>query len=784
MKGVPVRQGERVRLRRWVTVAVAAAIGLGAVALGGAPAGAIITAGDGGGTGGTVGCINTSSAHMSTSVDNPLYGQPFTVSWSGSIASDCWSVTLYYPDGSSQDVAASGSIVVQPPIGTQTWRLRVDSPNGSTQLASLSVTVAPLPMLPGAALARGGAGKLDLVAVNNVDGVTIQSQTAPNGSFGAAGSFGFKRSVAAETDAAGRVELFATDGSAQIFHTTETGVGAGAWNGWSQLDGLLISVAVARNADGRLELFGANSSGNVFRRLQLTAGASGTGASGWGSWYMFDGALREVAAETNSDGRVELFGINSAGGIYHRWQTAPNSDSWSDWVNIPGWLSSIAVARNADGRLEIFGTDTIGQLRYATQTTPGASTLTDFGVIASGHGGPLTAETDASGRIELVGYGDDGMLDHRAQVTPNSNDWTGWTALNRRSNPSQYLVTCTQVPSCQIADVSGDGRADLVTVDTSSGDVLVSVANPASPGDFAGPQPWAYGLCPAGTTCQFGDVNGGGVDAVVFRTSGPDAGTGSVALSTGTYFLTPTVWSSSLCTDLSTCVLGDVNGDRRADVVAFRRSSVTAVNDGNAYASISNGSNGFSAPTLWSSNICLADQRCAVADVNGDTWDDAVALVTSGANQGQVMVALNNGTGFAATQVWTSSSPCVGNAICAVVDFTKDGRADVVAKSPTDTGDGQVWVAASNGAAFAAATKVSFDPNAPAFQLGNGRHSCDQLAADAMALSKAATALKTIAGVYTGNGFGFFSQILEEAAQSLLDDMSDKLNEYQQKGCH
>ncbi|HWU29187.1 MAG TPA: tectonin domain-containing protein, partial [Microbacterium sp.] len=71
---------------------------------------------------------------------------------------------------------------------------------------------------------------------------------------------------------------------------------------------------VARNADGRLALFGTNSADNIWHRAQTSIGGA------WNAWTQFDGALRSIAAETNADGRIEVFGVNAAGQIWHRSQ--------------------------------------------------------------------------------------------------------------------------------------------------------------------------------------------------------------------------------------------------------------------------------------------------------------------------------------------------------------------------------------------------------------------------------------------------------------------------------
>ncbi|EMF01335.1 hypothetical protein J7W19_31150 [Streptomyces mobaraensis NBRC 13819 = DSM 40847] len=96
-------------------------------------------------------------------------------------------------------------------------------------------------------------------------------------------------------------------------------------------DGYGSSIAAARNADGRLELFGTDSTGGVWHRRQVSPGA------GWTGWEKFDGSLTQVAAQTNADGRVELFGVDRTGGVWHRWQTYAGG-GWTGWDKFDGAL--------------------------------------------------------------------------------------------------------------------------------------------------------------------------------------------------------------------------------------------------------------------------------------------------------------------------------------------------------------------------------------------------------------------------------------------------------------
>ena len=59
------------------------------------------------------------------------------------------------------------------------------------------------------------------------------------------------------------------NGSGSPFHRAQASAGAAAWTPWAPLTGRFTSVAAARNADGRVELFGVTSAGSaVLWRVQ------------------------------------------------------------------------------------------------------------------------------------------------------------------------------------------------------------------------------------------------------------------------------------------------------------------------------------------------------------------------------------------------------------------------------------------------------------------------------------------------------------------------------------
>jgi subtilisin family serine protease len=148
---------------------------------------------------------------------------------------------------------------------------------------------------------------------------------------------GVARTVTAQQNTDGIIDVFALNTAGQIWHTWQTGVGSATYTPWVQLDGTLTSIAAGRNSNGTIELFGANSQGNFFHR------DSNAGTNSWQLWQEIVvpdsiGKLHSLATDTQVNGDVAVFAVNTAGQIWHAEQQGPSASRYSDWVQLDGTL--------------------------------------------------------------------------------------------------------------------------------------------------------------------------------------------------------------------------------------------------------------------------------------------------------------------------------------------------------------------------------------------------------------------------------------------------------------
>ena len=252
------------------------------------------------------------------------------------------------------------------------------------------------------------------------------------------------------------------------------------------------------------------------------------------------------------------------------------------------------------------------------------------------------ADVNGDGQADIIGFANSAVL-----VALGQSDGTFSTPLiaSNSFTPSGEGWSSNDRYPRQVADVNGDGQADIIGFANSA--VLVALGQ--SDGTFSTPLIASNSFTPSGEGWysndrflrQVADVNGDGqADIIGFANSAVLVALGR---SDGT-FSTPSIASHSFTpsgegwysNDRYPRQLADVNGDGRADIVGFANSAVLidlGQSDGTFGSAFVVHNEFTSSGGRWSS---FDRQPRQVADVNGDGQADII-----GFGESQVSVSLS-----------------------------------------------------------------------------------------------------------------------------------------------
>ncbi|MCT2583942.1 FG-GAP-like repeat-containing protein [Actinophytocola gossypii] len=292
------------------------------------------------------------------------------------------------------------------------------------------------------------------------------------------------------------------------------------------------------------------------------------------------------------------------------------------------------------------------------------------------------ADFDGDGRDDIVTFTHGPLAD----VYVALSDGGRFVGTSRKWN--DFFALDGETPLT--GDFDGDGRDDIVTFTHGSmADVHVALSTGSA---FAGATKWHDHFALDGEVPAVGDVDGDGRDDIVTFTR--DAlGDVYVARSTGSGFIASAKWHDFFGIAGESPGVADVNGDGRADIVTF-----THGGDADVYVALSTGS-GFGPSAKWHDSFATGRVTPRLGDVNGDGRADLVAF---DGDPAEVQVALSTGSGFGAPSTWhdffapTGEFPYVG-------DFDGDGRTDIV--TFTHNAGADVYTALSTGSGFGPGTR-------------------------------------------------------------------------------
>ena len=237
---------------------------------------------------------------------------------------------------------------------------------------------------------------------------------------------------------------------------------------------------------------------------------------------------------------------------------------------------------------------------------------------------------------------------------------------DNKTYPGRTFATGDEPVSMSVADLNGDGRLDVVTVNGSSSDISVHLAS--GNGTFLPDQRYAAGdgLFSGPRSVAFGDLNGDGrVDLV---TANPASDTIAILLGNGDGSFQNQQRLAVGDNPLFVAV-ADINGDSKFDIIAANR------NSGDVSLLLGNGDGSFQPQLRHTAGdgAFLGPIAIAVADINGDGRFDLVSRINA-SNDISILLGNGDATFQAQLRVPVGASPTA----VAVADMNGDNRMDLI----------------------------------------------------------------------------------------------------------
>lgn len=331
---------------------------------------------------------------------------------------------------------------------------------------------------------------------------------------------------------------------------------------------------------------------------------------------------------------------------------------------------------NADGRPDIVFTNsnvhTVGVLLGQTGGTFSPMVTYSTGAGSAPFGVAL-GDVNADGRPDIV--------------TANSRTNTAGVLLGQAGGTfapaTAYSTGASGAPfGVALGDVNGDGRLDIVAVNssTSTAGVLLGQAG----GTFAAVVSYSTGANSGPFRLALGDVNADGRPDIITANFGSNSAGVLLGQASGT-FAPVVLYATGTNSFPNSAALGDVNGDGRADIVTANYGAATV----GVLAGQAGGT--FAAAVSYSTGATTSPYAVALGDVNGDGRAD---IITANSGSSTVGVLLGQaGSSFAPVVTYSTGANSAPVGI-ALSDVNADGRPDIVT---TNNGSNSVGVLLNTG---------------------------------------------------------------------------------------
>jgi len=415
------------------------------------------------------------------------------------------------------------------------------------------------------------------------------------------------------------------------------------------------AVALADvNRDGNLDLIIALSGTNSIR--VILGDATGNFTSAPEVFAVGSAPIAMDLGDFNTDGILDLAVANNSTGdisVLLGTGTSPGLFNPATSFGVGGVLSDLAVGDiNHDGALDVAVSNNSANVSVLLGNGSGGfGSATGFPTGGTAALGVAIGDLNGDGNVDLA-------LSNRT-----SNNMTVLPGVGNGSFGSAVAFpTGTGPAALALADISRDGRLDVVTANGSDASLFLNTTTFAAAGTFGGATTVPVGSVPHFVTT--GDVNHDGrADLAV---ANYQDSTVSIRLGNGDGTFTSTPNIDVGCPEK--VALGDVNLDGKLDI------AVASCSGTRIPVLFGDGAGNFTDPDLLT-DITDFPNAVAIADLNGDGRPDLIAA--SGGIGGKVEVLLGNTTPIGTFRTVTSIA--VGNTpwFVGVGDFNRDDKPDL-----------------------------------------------------------------------------------------------------------